>query len=778
MDQTPLSGEYWQEDKFLNTLAEAYRLQEAIIGATELAVLSTNLEGTLTSFNKAAENLLGYSADEVVGKETPVLFHDQAEILKRAEELERTSGFLVKSMFEVLSLTTLKKQSPERSEWTLIHKNGKRFPVSLSVTLLKDENDQVFGFAAIATDITEQKAAEKRLKESEAHLNAILTSSDASTIEIDEHGRYINVWSNHHELGGVPIRELKNKTFAELFGKDLSKPFDELRKKVLSTGEPQEIELKSPTPGDDRWYSIKYARISDENSRPTNRISCSISNITKRKRAELALRESEEKFRNMAHNIPGAIYLCNNDATYSMVYLNPKVEEITGFNVSQFLTGEINFVQLYHPEDSPAIIAAVDKALAEKSNFNIEYRLKHRSGEWRWIKESGTGVFDDDGSLTFIEGVIIDVTAQKLAEDEFQKLARQNQSIFNNAVNLNAVAGFDGYFKRVNPMWTELTGWTQEELTSKPFLEFVHPEDKESTIEAANYIATGHNLLTFENRYQCKDGTYRWLLWSSAVDRHNRFIYATAIDITERKKSEDDLLLSKKGLESLAIKLQEQNRQLDEFAHIISHNLRSPIGNIKALIGLLNNNSSIDDYRLIFDKLKNLSVNLGETMNDLMDTLKVKKETKIERIEIRFKEIMDKVIQSLEGELIRSSAAITFEFGKAPTIVYSRAYMESIMLNLMSNAVKYRSPERKPAIHIETSIEGHAVQLRVSDNGLGIDMQKYGDKLFGLHKTFHGNKEARGVGLFLIKTQVEALGGSIQAISEVGKGTTFIITFS
>lgn len=776
MDQ-PISGQFWQEDKFLNTLAEAYRLQEAIIGTTELAVLSTNLEGTITSFNKAAENLLGYTSNEVVGKETPVLFHDQAEILKRAAELERDSGYLVKSMFEVLSLTTLKSKSPERSEWTYIHKNGKRFPVSLSVTLLKDENDQVFGFAIIAKDITEQKAAEKKLKESEAHLKAILVSSDTTTIEIDEHGRYINIWSNHTELGGIPIRDLRNKSFAELLGKEFSRPFDELRKKCLITGEPQEVELKSSAPGDDRWYSVKYARIHDENSKPTNRISCSIGDITKRKKAEFALRDSEKKFRSVAQNIPGAIYLCNNDATYSMIYLNDKVEEITGFKASQFISGEVNFVQLYHPDDAPAIVAAVENALSTRTSFSIEYRLRHRSAEWRWIKESGVGVFDEDGNIVMIEGLIMDITSQKIAEEEFQKIARENYSIFNNAVNLNAVANFDGYFKRVNPMWTEVTGWTAEQLTSRPFIEFVHPEDVPSTREAADYIAAGHNLLTFENRYRCVDGTYRWLLWSSAVDTQNQLIYSTAIDISERKKSEDDLLLSKKGLESLAIKLQEQNRQLDEFAHIISHNLRSPIGNIKALIGLLNNESTIDDYRLIFDKLKNLSINLGETMNDLMDTLRVKKETAVERVEIRFKDIMDKVIQSLEGELIRSGASITFDFDKKPAMAYSRPYMESIMLNLMSNAIKYRSPERKPLIHIETTAENKQVQLLVRDNGLGIDMEKYGDKIFGLHKTFHGNKEARGVGLFLIKTQVEALGGSIQATSEVGKGTTFIINF-
>src|SRR6185436_5852414 len=137
-----------------------------------------------------------------------------------------------------------------------------------------------------------------------------------------------------------------------------------------------------------------------------------------------------------------------------------------------------------------------------------------------------------------------------------------------------------------------------------------------STERASAFINSGNNLPIFENRYICKDGTLRWLLWSCASDPENQLIYATAIDISERKKSEEELLLSKKGLETLAVNLQEQNRQLDEFAHIISHNLRSPVGNIKALIKLLNSKSSLDDYRLIFDKLKNVSNNLGETMND------------------------------------------------------------------------------------------------------------------------------------------------------------------
>ncbi|HYI76485.1 MAG TPA: HAMP domain-containing sensor histidine kinase, partial [Chryseolinea sp.] len=222
---------------------------------------------------------------------------------------------------------------------------------------------------------------------------------------------------------------------------------------------------------------------------------------------------------------------------------------------------------------------------------------------------------------------------------------------------------------------------------------------------------------------------------------------------------------------------QEKNRQLDEFAHIISHNLRSPVGNIKALIGLLDPSSTLLDYQQIFEKINTVSNNLGETMNELMETLKVKTDTDIPRIEIRFKEIFDKVVQSLEGELIQRSASISFDFNDAPKIYYSKAYLESIFQNLLSNALKYSSPTRKPEIKVTTTTVDTGVELRVQDNGLGIDLVKHGSKLFGLHKTFHEHKDAKGVGLFLVKTQVEALGGSITAESDLDQGTTFIIRF-
>ena len=769
MENSPLSHKYIQEDKFLNALADAYRLQEAIINATDLAIISVNPEGIITSFNVAAERLLGFTAEDMIGKQTPVLFHDPDEIVLRAKELSEELSDTVIPGFDVFVAKARARKTTDRYEWTYISKGGKRIPVMLSISCLHDEKDRLIGYAGIATDITEQKGIEEKIRSSETHLQALLNSIDDIVFEVDRHGVFTNLWTKRHDLLlmkskenylGLPLEEVLPEPLASLYSENIATVF---RTKVS-----QYIEYYVES--GNRWSAAKISFINPE------RVIILVRDITAQKQTEFLLRESEKKFRLMAENMPGAIYLCRNDDTYSMVYLNEKVHQITGYIAEDFIAGKVNFIMLYHPEDADYIFKTVEEALAHRKNFQLEYRIFHRDGDIRWIKEVGAGIYDDD-KLLLIEGVVIDVTIQKNAELELQKVAEENYRLFNNAVNLSAILSFDGYFRKLNPAWCHLLGWTEEALRSKHFLDFIHPDDIAATKDAFEYILQGNNLSTFENRYRCNDGSYRWLLWGSGVDIKNNSIYASAIDITERKKSEEELLLSKQNLETLALHLQEQNRQLDEFAHIISHNLRSPVGNIKALINFINHDSSVDDYRIIFEKIKNVANNLGETMNELMETLKVKNDTEIEKVDIRFKDILDKVIQSLEGELIQCAASVTYDFNEAPKILYPKTYLESILQNLLSNAIKYRSPSRQLQLHISSRIINNKTELRVGDNGLGIDMERFGEKLFGLHKTFHDNKEARGVGLFLTKTQVEAMGGTVAAESEVDKGTTFIIRF-
>lgn len=772
MEQFPFSR-VTQEEKTLHD-NDQYRLNELIINSTELAIISTSIDGIITSFNKAAERLTGYDAEEIIGKVTPLIFHSEDEILKRAEELYKGMGTRVGGAFETITLKAKEKNQADRNEWTYRRKNGSYFPVVLSVTPIFD-NDKQIGYSFFATEIIEQKKIQQKIEASEVQLKALVSSIDDIVFEVDEDGRFVDLWVKSDDYLFLPRTEIYGRTLSEMMGATFAEPFEKGFKNVVATGETFYWEYPSPAPGDRRWFCAKTSLIYDKGVR-TNRVSVCIQDITTRKNMELSLRESEEKFRLLAENIPGFVYMMKNDLSNTIVYINDEIGNITGYSVQDFLSRKTSFRSLIHEDDILYVENVREKSIQDRMSFHLEYRMLHRNGKYRWVSETGTGVYDAN-TVLFIEGCITDITHRKESEEEMRRMSDENSRIFNNTITLGAIASFDGYFQKLNPAWEKTLGWTREELLSKPFTAFIHPDDVTKTQDIMKVICSGQTVSTFENRYRCKDGSYRWLLWASSPDVARKIIYASAIDLTSRKKSEEELLISKRNLEVAAYELEEQNRQLDEFAHIISHNLRAPVNNIKALLSFINDTSQIADYQLIFEKIKNVTHNISETMNELLETIRIKKNHEIERIEIRFKDVLDKVIQSLEGELIESGATVTYNFNNAPKVYYSKAYLESILQNLISNSIKYKSPKRIPEIFVSTDLVKTGIELRVQDNGLGIDLDQHGHKLFGLHKTFHENTEARGVGLFLTKTQIETLGGMITAESEVDKGTTFIIQF-
>ena len=216
---------------------------------------------------------------------------------------------------------------------------------------------------------------------------------------------------------------------------------------------------------------------------------------------------------------------------------------------------------------------------------------------------------------------------------------------------------------------------------------------------------------------------------------------------------------------------------IDDFAHITSHNIRGPASNISILVSMVNKDSPVSEFQLIFSKLEKVSRNLIDTLNELLDILHLKKNKAVEKTKLSFQEIFFKEKESLEGEILKSKAELYYDFSSAPSIEYPKAYLESISHNLISNALKYRSPDRNPIIQVKTEQKEGNIFLHVSDNGLGIDLNSFGDKIFGLRKTFHEHPDARGIGLFMTKAQIEALGGKINVQSKVGEGTTFTVRF-
>lgn len=248
---------------------------------------------------------------------------------------------------------------------------------------------------------------------------------------------------------------------------------------------------------------------------------------------------------------------------------------------------------------------------------------------------------------------------------------------------------------------------------------------------------------------------------------HIRGYLGVAVDVSELDKVRG-------SLELLAERLQRKNAQLLNFAHVASHNLRTPVHNLAALMQLHHSSDDTHEQAFFLEKVDSVVLHLKETLNDLLESLRVQEDPDISETALVLEEVFAQVADQFSAQVVQGEARLTADFSAAPVISFYRPYLESILTNLISNALKYRSPDRLPEVRVYTEVlPDQSVALSVADNGLGIDLERHGDKLFGLNKTFHAHPEARGVGLFIVKAQAEALGARMLVNSKPGVGSKF-----
>lgn len=232
-----------------------------------------------------------------------------------------------------------------------------------------------------------------------------------------------------------------------------------------------------------------------------------------------------------------------------------------------------------------------------------------------------------------------------------------------------------------------------------------------------------------------------------------------------------------KNLQRNNANLKKKNKQLADFYQITAQNLKAPLDNIIFLSRFYKEEVSAEEKKLLFEKMDNVIGNLEDTVRVLIDFLRSNEMHDVSKETVYFENAFLRIQEALHHEISKSKAVITTDFSKAPSIYYHQNYLDSIFLNLISNAIKYKSPDRTPEIHISTTLVKNGIQLKIEDNGLGIDLQRQGKNIFGLHQTFHNQENAKGIGLFVTKNQVDSLGGKIEVQSEPDKGSAFKVTF-
>jgi PAS domain S-box-containing protein len=347
-------------------------------------------------------------------------------------------------------------------------------------------------------------------------------------------------------------------------------------------------------------------------------------------------------------------------------------------------------------------------------------------------------------------------------------------AIINNTSSAIFVKDISGKYILVNKKFATDFGLEPESMIGKNAYDLFSKETADQLTQDENQIIQSAKGLTNEVNIQTNESQKTMLTNKFPLIDENNNVFAiccVATDFTEIKNAKTEQ-------EILSLQLQKKNQQLLNFAHITSHNLRSPVSNLNSLLWLYKESQTNEEKALLFEKFETVIHNLSETLNELVDALKIQEDTDKKREVLLFEEVFKKVKESMAGKILETEAVVSYNFTKAPTIEYPRLYLESILQNLLSNSLKYKSPNRTPVIHAETLFQNGILTLKFSDNGMGIDLKRHADKLFGLNKTFHKHAEAKGVGLFITKTQVEAMGGSITANSEVNKGSVFTIFFN
>ena len=344
-------------------------------------------------------------------------------------------------------------------------------------------------------------------------------------------------------------------------------------------------------------------------------------------------------------------------------------------------------------------------------------------------------------------------------------------NFFKISADFICIAGFDGYFKRINPAVSKLLGYTDEELYSRPIHEFVYTQDLKITLEIREQVYKNKPLLNFENRYLTKSGEIVWLSWTSMPVEGENLVYAIAKNITHKKRVEEQRNL-------LITNLTQINRELKLQSHKTSHDLKSPINNMLSVFSLIDVSKISDPETLeLIDILKLTSENLKETLNNSIDDLIENVNLSAQVEDINLKESLDEVLSSINSLTSDSNAVINIDFSALENIKFNKAYMKSVFLNLVTNSIKYSVPNLVPIITIQSKYTNGTNQLIFSDNGLGFDIDKVKDKLFGLYEKFHKNDDSNGIGLYLVYNHITSLGGKISVESKINEGTTFTISF-
>jgi PAS domain S-box-containing protein len=409
------------------------------------------------------------------------------------------------------------------------------------------------------------------------------------------------------------------------------------------------------------------------------------------------------------------------------------------------------------------------KVLESGRALDFEETVQHPDGPHTYLAVKFP-VRDTRGKVYGVAGVSQDNTERKRMEEELDRFF----SIF---LDFLCIASVDGYFKRVSPAVTDMLGWSVEEFLARPFIEFVHPDDRAATVrEVERQVVAGEKVLRFENRYRHKDGSWRVLSWRSMPQPGGK-MYATARDVTEQKEQLERIASLNADLELRAVQLETLNKELEAFSYSVSHDLRAPLRHLNGFAGLLQKSAegALDaKNRHYVANIADAAQKMGQLVDDLLSFSRMAR-TEMRQGDVNLAELVADVRAELGPEL--DGRAVEWKVGPLPEVRGDRAMLRLVLVNLLQNAVKYTRKCAQAVIEIGVKSTNGEHVIFVCDNGVGFEME-YAHKLFGVFQRLHREDEfeGTGIGLAIVRRIISRHGGRTWAESRLGAGATFYFT--
>ncbi|HCO84368.1 MAG TPA: hypothetical protein DIT95_12640 [Arenibacter sp.] len=515
--------------------------------------------------------------------------------------------------------------------------------------------------------------------------------------------------------------------------------------------------------GDVIWVNHSLSAIKNDRGEYIHLLS-QLEDITDRKKSELLLIDNKNLLERSHEigKIGSWVYLPQeNKVTWSENLI--KMLEADNYKPHKL---EFSIANYALKKDQDRIAEILNLAVVEGKSFDFEVEILSKSKGIFWARHIGVPEFKD-GKCIRISGLMQDIDHEKRLKLELALSEEIFRTTFEHAAIGMVVIDLKGRLQKANPKICEILGYGEKGILEKTVFDFVHPEDVESAKDLFERTIVTLDGFKTEKRCRHKDGSYIWIYEAVAAVKNDKgelmHFVAQIQDISDKKQMTENLT--------------EHNNRLTNFAHIVSHNLRSHTSNISMLLDL----AVQDDPKVLeneyYRNVKVVSDNMNETIRQLSEIVEINSQVSSTLTSQNLLKRVHKAMKTVDPVVKKNKATILAEVDANINVLAVHAYLESIILNLITNAIKYRSPERLPELKITSGTKGEYAFLSFEDNGLGIDLDRHGSKLFGMYKTFHSHPEARGIGLFISKNQIEAMGGKIEVESELNKGTKFTAYF-